>query len=765
MTMTKSGTVLALAVVALLGSLHGQPVTSSITPEDPLDHYSSFTVLFPEPMVSPDRIASDVAESPLAVAPAIDSSFVWLSQSQGRWQVDGPRAPGETYRFTLRDGLRTLAGSPLPANSWTADLTAPELTVSEDYGERSRLSARPQIPLEFNFPMRLADAAERIWIQDRTTREKFPVEILLNYAEDKLTGDVLDLTGPAPAPPTDFRVRPRDPLPVGRTYDLVVDSPADAFAGRTLPYARVFPLGRTRPLAVDYVAARNRPKESPRVEVKFRTSLVDSAPLPPDALTIQPEVPALALRVEGEFIIAEGDFDPAVRYKVTVSTDVVDDHGYSLAAPSIWGATFPPKTGTLFFPADLLRQRASLGLRFAFLQSNTGPVTWRLAKIPLEQFQTVRRAQSTVAESDHPTSLIDEYALAVTTESTFPATSGEALRQITWEPTDNSPLAGPYLLEAEAADPTGARVVNSAVVFFNDVVFTRKDTEDAALVRLAAMDNGQPLPDVTVRLVSRDLIDVATATTNEFGAATFPAIDLAGSAFFITDSGSIESTNPGSSFPSGNISHYGANPTYLGTIIPDRPLYRPGHEAKFKGFLRQVPDLTIPNGQPITWEILAGYGDDVIATGTATVNAFGGWEAAWTVPERGKLGGFRIRAGIDGLPAGDPGTFLVEEDPKPSVFRSLRPRIPHRSRHGHGERRFPILPRRSECRQHRRMDRDLDQRPRWRLLLRPGGLQRGRCRLRAPLPAELLGRSHRQDHARRQRPRDPHHHRPLQGPR
>ena len=33
------------------------------------------------------------------------------------------------------------------------------------------------------------------------------------------------------------------------------------------------------------------------------------------------------------------------------------------------------------FPEGTIRQRAALGLRFALLQANTGPITWRLARI------------------------------------------------------------------------------------------------------------------------------------------------------------------------------------------------------------------------------------------------------------------------------------------------------------------------------------------------------------------------------------------------
>ena len=45
--------------------------------------------------------------------------------------------------------------------------TPPLRVVEEGYGERDNLNASPQVPLEFNYPVRLADAANGVWFQDR----------------------------------------------------------------------------------------------------------------------------------------------------------------------------------------------------------------------------------------------------------------------------------------------------------------------------------------------------------------------------------------------------------------------------------------------------------------------------------------------------------------------------------------------------------------------------------------------------------------------
>ena len=95
-------------------------------------------------------------------------------------------------------------------------------------------------------------------------------------------------------------------------------------------YPQVFPIGTTRSLQIDYVAGRNFPLETPRVEVKFSQALGDMQ-LPQDALEISPAVTRLDIRKDGAFLVAEGDFKPDSRYSVTVSEKILGNTGYGLA--------------------------------------------------------------------------------------------------------------------------------------------------------------------------------------------------------------------------------------------------------------------------------------------------------------------------------------------------------------------------------------------------------------------------------------------------
>lgn len=625
---------------------------------------TELTILFPDPMVSLDRIDARDAQSPIVAWPDLNAKWIWRTQSQGMWSVSGPLIPEQTYHLRLRDELKNLAGVALPVMEWGLEFKTEPLTVSYDYEQHETLSSRPQVPLEFNFPVRLHDAAEGCWFQDRLTRERFPAEVLLNRATSDAGDAVVNVASAAAQPtPMEFRVRPRAPLPVGRFYDLIIENVHDAYAGRTPPYPMVIPLGHTRPLDVDFVAARNWPTDKPHIEVKFTEPLGDD-PLPADAVHIDPPVSNFSLRKERNSILVDGNFDLAQRYRVNIAAGITGIYGYALPKPQTWGATFHPKTATLLFPVGTIRQRSSLGLRFAMLQANTGPVNWRLARIPLDRFEDVQIA----ASENKP--LIDDLHLEIVAKGDFPASSDdlEVVRTIDWTPPTHAPaLSGPYLIEANAKNHEGATVSNTALVFFNEVVFTQKTSQVGAEVRLARMSNGEPMAGVPVKLMTSALVEIAQSTTNQFGVATFPADTLVGASFFIAETPEgrwVDLTEPGSSFQGTGSPYFEAPRPYLGTIISDRPLYRPGDEVKFKGFVRRYTgskQLTPAEGTDVKWRIENWEQRETLAEGHSKVNAYGGWDAGWESPPQGRLGNFRIVAYIGEEEASMPCYFRIEE--------------------------------------------------------------------------------------------------------
>jgi alpha-2-macroglobulin len=647
--------------------------------EEPLRPGTLLTVAFPTAMVPPDRIDVEGSESPIEVSPSLDIHFIWRTQSQGELMVKGPLIPGESYRFRLREGTRDLSGNSLQVGAWGFEMTTPPWRVVEEgYGERDNLNASPQVPLEFNYPVRLADAANCVWFQDRVTREKFPAEILLNVAEGK-TDDAQVVEAKETANEiTAFRVRPLQSLPVGRRYDLVVDGICDAYAGRSLRYPQVFPIGATRSLQIDYVVARNFPLETPRVEVKFSQTLGDME-LPQDALEISPAV-RLDIRKDGSFLVAEGDFKPNSRYSVTVSEKILGTSGYGLLKSETWGASFRPKESAILFPAQQIRQRSVLGLKFAFYQVNTSELQWKLADVPLDKLPSVlsrerefealledskgRRVWTKEGTFQRQTSqpLISELGLAVIASGDVPAAGEdkEVLREIAWKPGDSTLLTGAKLLEVTGRDFQGRVIGNRAVIYFGDLALTRKLTKSRSVVRAANLSDATPVNKSFITALDKDLTEIARSPTNENGLATFDMLVTALAKYFLCE-GTVQPVALSDQFSGGSLS--ARPPPALRTYtLTDRPLYRPGQSIQFKGFVRedQAGALKIPLGRAVKWTIERAYAGEVLASGEAQLDAEGGWNGTWMPPMDSAVGEFILKAVVGDQPT-SPARFQIQE--------------------------------------------------------------------------------------------------------
>ena len=222
----------------------------------------TITITFPVSMVAADLIDVGDQPSPFVSEPKLDGTFLWKSQTEGVFTVSGVVAEAR-HRLRLAPGLKDATGKPFVVKDWSAEFRTPKFAITTEFGERKQLAARPQIYLESTYAVRLDEAAQHIYFQDRESRGRFPVEVI-QTSEDKTAGS-LEATG--------FRVTPRAALPVGRTFDLIVNGLLDVKSRRPLAYLQVMPAGKTEPLEVQWLGAFNHPLEDPTIRIKFDDSI------------------------------------------------------------------------------------------------------------------------------------------------------------------------------------------------------------------------------------------------------------------------------------------------------------------------------------------------------------------------------------------------------------------------------------------------------------------------------------------------------------
>jgi len=651
------------------GGISISPDSGDITPGDVI------TISFPNPMVAPDRIDMGGQPWPFAAAPKVDGTFLWKSETEGEFTV-GAVVAGATHHFTLAAGLEDADGRPFSVPDWSADFTAPKFAISTDTEFREHLEAQPRLPLSSTYDVLLAEVASHAWIQDRDSRVHFPVEVIQ--------------TTDGPPEANEFQVAPRGPLPPGHTYDLVIEDLQDSKSRQPLPYPAVFPLGDTQDLKVEWAGAFNQALDQRTIRIKFNDSIPPES-LKPGMVQITPDVPNLHIEANEDEVDLTGDFVLAQRYHLTVSTALRGERGYALPAESRWAASFPPRQPSLSFPGPRLYLRGRSELRFAFLQSHTPAVTWKLAGIPLEKLPEVNKRldEYDQAEKDPLTGesipdprtgqdkekqtelLVSAFDLPVLLTGSCDAadSASDKLREIAAPLPAGSSLAGPYLIEASSTLPDGRTAGGRALVVFSDYILTQKRSPSHVFLRVARMADALPVSGITVRVVTGDNIELARAVTDSRGLAVFPLAPLfparkPGAYLFIADTpggpslGFVDDStydSPADNAPARVSNH--------ALIVTDRNLYRPGEEVKMKGLLRdETPaGLAIPPAGEIRWQILQGDGDRVIGQGAASLSEEGAFEASWHIPEKAALGECTLKCFRDGKPYSGSSTISIQE--------------------------------------------------------------------------------------------------------
>ncbi|MEY2547134.1 MAG: alpha-2-macroglobulin [Verrucomicrobiota bacterium] len=640
------------------GGIVIQPNDGEIAPGDEI------TITFPSAMVNTDKIDMADQPCPFVSAPKIEGTFLWKSETEGVFTVKNLVA-GKTHRLMLAPGLTNASGQRVDAR-WSIELAAKAFDVTTDFEEREHLNAQPQIALNTTYDVRLTEVAEHIYLQDRQSRQRFPVDVII-WNEEK--------TPPA-IEAKEFRVSPRAALPADRTFDLIVNGLVESKTRQALPYLKVFPAGKTAPLKVEWVAAMHDALDAPRIDIKFSDD-VDPAEATPEKIRVEPAVKNMKVLASGDDVVVRGDFDTTHQYRVTISPQLKGERGFSLPNESRWKATFREPQPALLFPASQIFVRAKPEVRFSFFQYNTPAVAWKLARVPLEKLPTVSaRVREFEKEALNPLTgkaivdprtgftqqfqtelLVDGFKLPVVASGTIDAASGEKATQRDLRITipKGEPIAGAYIIEASAKLADGRVVGNRSIICASDLVLTQKRTASSVVVRLTKMSDGQPVAGATVRAVTKENVDLASALTDKNGMSIFPKDRILpekrpGVHLFIADSpnGPAMQFAEGATYAqSGETSRAALKPH--AEIITDRNLYRPGQMVKMKGLVRELSKigLTIPAAMEVRWRVTESYGERAAGEGTTTLSSDGGWEAEWTVPEKLKLGRYEIRCKID----------------------------------------------------------------------------------------------------------------------
>ena len=170
-----------------------------------------------------------------------------------------------------------------------------------------------------------------------------------------------------------------------------------------------------------------------------------------------------------------------------------------------------------------MHERSKPGLNFTFLQVNTGPLEWRIGRVPPEKLLAVNsRLREFTAEQTNPVTgemdvdpatgfprwtktelLIDACRLEIVADGKIDASAAESdtRRDIAWKPDKGLP-AGSYVLEVTGKNAEGKIIGNRALITFTEYAAAQKQFGNTRLVHVVNIGDGHSVPGVRIRAVN-----------------------------------------------------------------------------------------------------------------------------------------------------------------------------------------------------------------------------------------------------------------------
>lgn len=653
------------------------------------DATRAIRVTFSTPMVDLDRVQRDGQPSPVLFDPIVELRWTWVSPTEGKITFPDGVLRKVLHRARLRTGLKDLEGKLVDPQNWGLQYGDEEFAVSgieflnvfdedtdvdtknkpnpeEESGEEEgaaksddespvkgrdksdALVGRPRVRLEFSRDVRPQDVVERVRFEDSKTHERFAVEVSLEERQTAaLQGWVL--------------IEPRASLPPGRTILLVVDPLKAPGTQEAMPHLVVVPAGRTFPMKIRRIAGLNQPVKGAFVRVTVNHT-VDPDPENLKLIQVQPNIPNLRIIPNEYTLDLEGSFDPRAEYRVTLKAGLKST-SHDLAKDSVWKVRFRSKRPAIILAQAESAQRASAPSgHCSFTQVNTGPLEWKVGKIPRARFLEVRarvrefgeplekngarQRNPTTGEYLHPKTelLISKLGLPVIDSGRVEgsAEDKETTREFDWKAGTTDP--GLYLVEISGKDLRDRAIGNRMIISRTDWVISEITSPKGTAIRVKSAADGSPVPKTQVQLIRQGKFFSTPALTDANGEAFFEAKLFKGG----EGQDALLVGPPGQEclqlaklpkFAEEAHGYVSDEPETRCVIVTDRNVYKAGETVKFKGYIRtaQANRLAITPNEEIEWKIKDSIDNEderpVLHTASTPVTPRGSWEGEWEIPK------------------------------------------------------------------------------------------------------------------------------------
>lgn len=657
------------------------------SPEGEIPLAPFVNITFNQPMV-PIATLAQLSETqvPVRLEPQIPGTWRWLGTKTLNFQADSDlidRLPMATeYRVTIPAGIQSMTGGVL-AETVEFTFTTPTVTLVQSYPSSSPQPLEPLFFASFNQRIDPAAVLETI----RVTADGQQVKILL-ATEEEIESDahIKQLAKNTP----DGRwlaFRATQPLPKDADISVAIGPETPSAEGPLVTQSvQSFGFHTYAPLrVVDHGCSWSDDECRPLTPlyIEFNNPL-DAAAYREGMLRIEPELPGASVSIYGDTIAIQGATRGRTTYWVTVDADLKDVFGQRLGSDERLRFRVGPAEPVLIGPREIFvtLDPSSKSPALSLYAINYNAIDLKIYRVEPDDWPAFLEYLYTFQQTDTPSAPPGRLLLDETRDLDLPNDS------LTEVPIDLSPylegesghfivIAKPHrgLLQDDRyweTIQTWVQVTQIGVDAFVD--------HSEMVVWASALQNGAPLAEVQIQPGAAP----QRFSTDGQGVARFE-IPPQGVAYLVAKRGEDRALLPASL-------NYWSEDTWARRhlsdslrwyVFDDRGMYRPGEQVHVKGWLRRIGagqsgDVGLVGAEvdAVRYQIVGPQGNE-LGSGRAEVNALGGFDFAFALPENTNLGFAQISLSAEGTMRNLDGAyyshgFQIQEFRRPEFEVSAR---------------------------------------------------------------------------------------------
>jgi uncharacterized protein YfaS (alpha-2-macroglobulin family) len=621
----------------------GEPVTVlRRSPEGAVPLASHLSVTFSQPMVPvgsrDDLAARDV---PVRLTPQPPGQWRWVGTRTLLFEPTGRFPMATMYRVEVPAGVQPASGAPSrQAVQWEFTTPAPTLTVKHPDGAPAR---RDALMLAV-FDQRIDPQA--VLAHVRVTAGQGARDIRLATADEvQADEEVRRLTAQA-GEGRWLAFRTREPLPPDTGVTVSVgagtpsaEGPLTTAAPQSWGFRTFGPLRVTRHRC-GWQEGVCPPGTPWQIEL---SNPIDAAAFRKEMVRVEPALPGIVVSVHGPTLVVQGRSKPRTTYRVTLDAALPDVFGQTLGAPAtLTFAVGRAEPSLSAARGDMAVLDPAAGPRLSVYSTGLATLKVTVQRVTPQDWAGYRAFQQR-AQRDRTLPVPPGTRVVSRTITVAGSTDELVETSIDLQAALTGGLGHAIVVVEPIGPPAGAPRWPGRVIQWVQATRIGLDAfvDASHLVAWAtALDDGRPLAGTEVQLVPGG----PRAETGSDGLATLPL--GAASTALLARRGNDVALLP-SRAGWWDQSGWRREPDVdqlRWLVFDDRGLYRPGEDAKVKGWVRLIGHG--PTGdveaapaavQSVEYVLKDSQGNQV-AKGTAAVDAAGGFDLTLTLPATMNLG-------------------------------------------------------------------------------------------------------------------------------